>query len=154
REQLGSRRRRLQRLVADRRPFRGRANARCVARSGRRARRRADGDIDGRERSPHAAAVARARCPRGGGRVCAAASPPDPAALRPSVPCRRRGGALPGAAPPPAPPRGGLGARRPAVRTSSAPLGPRRACPEAAVSDTVVFIPAWNEDENLPAVLD
>ena len=29
-----------------------------------------------------------------------------------------------------------------------------RARSEAVVSDTVVFIPAWNEEENLPAVLD
>src|SRR5262249_58648257 len=67
---------------------------------------------------------------------------------------RGRGGGLPRAAARAPPPRGRLGARRPAVRTSSAPLGPRRACPRAAVSDTVVFIPAWNEEENLPAVLD
>ena len=51
-------------------------------------------------------------------------------------------------------PLGRVGALRAAVPAAAAPRRAGRARPEAAVSDTVVFIPAWNEEENLPAVLD
>ena len=52
------------------------------------------------------------------------------------------------------PPLRAVGARGVPVPAGAAPGRAGRARAEAAVSDTVVFIPAWNEEENLPAVLD
>src|SRR6266571_2361461 len=51
---------------------------------------------------------------------------------------------------------GHLGARRPdgAVAPAAGSRGRTGTRTAAAMSDTVVFIPAWNEEENLPAVLD
>src|SRR6478736_7304965 len=125
-----------------------------MARSRCRARRRADGGVDGRERRPHPAAAARARGRQRGRRLRAAASPPYAAAFPPPV--QRLGGRtrVPRSAARADCPLGRVGALRLAVPPAAASRRPRRARPEAAVSDTLVFIPAWNEEENLPAVLE
>src|SRR6185312_10489492 len=122
--------------------------------SRRRARRRADGRVDGRERGPHPAASARARGPQCGRRLRAAAPPSYAAALPAPVPRLGSRGRVPRRASRADRPRSRLGARRLAVPAAAAPRRPDRARAEAPVSSTLVFIPAWNEEENLAAVLE
>src|SRR5262249_12652890 len=142
------------RLGARRRPLRGRADARRVARPGRRARDRADRADHRRERLADAAAAARARRRPRGRRLRA----PAPSSRARPLPRRLRRGrrrdAVPSAPARAAPVRARVGARRPAAHALPAPRRARRARPRRAVSDTLVFIPAWNEEDNLPAVLD
>src|SRR5262249_47343592 len=47
-----------------------------------------------------------------------------------------------------------VGARGAAAPPRAAPRGAGRAEAARSMSDTLVFIPAWNEEQNLPAVLD
>src|SRR5262249_27553804 len=124
------------------------ARARC------RARRRADGAEHRRERGADAAPAPRARRrPRGRG-VRAVASATHAPALRTPLPQLRRRRRVSGRAARAEPPLDRLGARSVPLPAGAAPPRQDRARPAAAMSDTVVFIPAWNEEENLPAVLD
>src|SRR5439155_1328363 len=126
-------------------------DARRVARPGRRARRRANRAHDGRERRASPAATARARDRRGARRLRAAAPLPHALLLPPPLRSLRHRDALPRCARRPDSARAGLGARR-AVGAQGAAA--RRGGRADALSDTLVFIPAWNEEDNLPAVLD
>ena len=131
-----------------------RSKAGCVAWRRRRARGRADSGRDGAERVADAAAAPRARDHAGGRGLHTTARPPGSlllltALLVPPV-------STPHSASFPSPLR--IGARLGAARASSvqaaASRSPgRRQAEPRSMSDTVVFVPAWNEEQNLPAVL-
>src|SRR4029450_9043270 len=121
--------------------------------AGRRARRRADGQDDRAERGADAAAPARARRRAGGRRMRTAAPLPRPLVLPRALrgcgdrDLRPRGEDAADAV------HARVGARRADGRLTAAARG-RVGGRGPQMSDTVVFIPAWNEEENLPAVLD
>src|SRR4029077_20276327 len=134
----------------------GGADEGALGRSGGRARAGANGVDDGGERRSDAAAPAgpsdgacgrdlhaTARLPCSLVHPAPLRRPRDPDELRGSETRSHTGG-------------GDLGARRPDGALASTPRRRGRAgtATAAAMSDTVVFIPAWNEEENLPAVLD
>ena len=151
------RRRRLQRLVACRRPDRGGADARHLERAaGRRARHRAEGADDGGERRAHAAAARRARRPSARSssarRCTSSARATSSAALYEEAGIVTELSVVRVA---PSPSALALGARGDVGAPQAAAHGQGRSPePEPRMSDTVVFIPAWNEEDNLPAVLD
>src|SRR6185312_1348118 len=137
-------------LVAERRAVGGRADARAVARTAGRPRHRGDSVDDGAERVAHAAAAARTR--RDGGDRGLRSAPPLPRALDlpPRLRRTRRRGAISRRTCRADPGRRRVGARRAHGGRAATTRGGGR----ARVTDTIVFIPAWNEADNLPAVLD
>src|SRR5262245_44147520 len=159
RRAAAGRRRRVQRLVALGRRDRGGAHALRLARRRRRARRRTDRDGDGGERGPDGAAAARARDRARVRRVRAVPPLPRALLLHAALPRLRNRARVPRRADRAERPRAPLGGRRRSRLPPPAPRGEGRAVAAGArmsdsASDTVVFIPAWNEEENLPGVLD
>src|SRR5262249_6693542 len=130
------------------------ADALRVAGPGRRAPRRAHGVSDGGERGPDAPAARRPRHQARGRRLRAAPPLPGPLLLHPALRGLRRRDPVPRRPDARQRPRGPLGGRRCDGVQTPAPERQKRAHAGRRMSaDTVVFIPAWNEEDNLPAVL-
>src|SRR6185437_4589979 len=87
-------------------------------------------------------------------RLRADASGPHPSAVRTPLPRRGCRVGVSRRARRAEPPLDRVGARGVPVPAGAAARCTGRARAAVAMSDTVVFIPAWNEEENLPAVLD
>src|SRR5262249_2515970 len=125
-----------------------------VARPGRRAPRRAHGVGDGGERGPDAPAARRARHQARGRRLRAAPPLPGPLLLHPALLRLRRRDRVPRRGEARERGRRPLGGRRGDGVQAPATEREKRAHAGGRMSaDTVVFIPAWNEEDNLPAVL-
>ena len=101
---------------------------------------------------PHAASAARARRDGGSRDLRAAALPARALDVPPRLRRARHRGPVSGRPCCADAGRTCVGARRARRRRTPDPRGRER--DRARVTDTIVFIPAWNEEANLPAVLD